>query len=184
VDLKEWMSGQLFSQEDEQAYAVLDGASIPDLLDRLYDADRPEFECLYRGDLKPDLAEVAPYLVRLEPESGFTEWVVEEGWGQHWGIFAVTPADLRSLRQHFRRLNLVYGPEHKPLLFRYYDPRVLRVFVPTCDGPQLAELFGPVRCFILEDADPGKALRLTLAEGILRQEASAIDLGVRSGQGV
>ncbi|MCU0612639.1 MAG: DUF4123 domain-containing protein [Candidatus Eisenbacteria bacterium] len=183
MDLNEWMNNQLFSREDEHAYAVLDGASIPDLLDRLYGDDRPEFECLYRGELPPDMAEVAPYLVELTPDSAFAGWVIEKGWGQHWGIFAVAPADLRLLRQHFRRLNVVYGPEHKPLIFRYYDPRVLRGFAPTCDATQLAEFFGPIRCFILENDDPGHALRLSRAEGKLRQETTPVDLGVRSAQG-
>src|SRR2546422_5242168 len=43
--------------------------------------EHPEFECLYRGELKPDMAEVAPYLVRLESESSVTKWVIREGWG-------------------------------------------------------------------------------------------------------
>ena len=34
--------------------------------------------------------------------------------------------------------------------FRFYDPRVLRVFLPTCSVRQKAELFGEIRSFLLE----------------------------------
>ncbi|MCK7510898.1 MAG: DUF4123 domain-containing protein [Desulfobacterales bacterium] len=70
-------------------YAVLDGASIKSLGPKLYNL-RPEHVCLYRGRLEPDMAEVAPYLVRLEQDSAFAQWVLGDGWGKHWGIFAVT----------------------------------------------------------------------------------------------
>src|SRR5262245_523205 len=90
----------LFSEREAEVYAILDGASVQDLLDRLYE-DKPEYECLYRGELKPDLAEVAPYLVRLEYKTKFCDWVLQQGWGRHWGIFVVSYADLRVLRRHF-----------------------------------------------------------------------------------
>jgi hypothetical protein len=178
------ITDMLWATRDEQVYCILDGASIQDLLDRLYAQVRPEFECLYRGELAPDIAEVAPYLVKLEHDAEFTRWVLSAGWGNHWGIFMTTPADLRSLRQHFRKLNVVYDPEHRPLLFRYYDPRVLRVFAPTTDEEQLAEVFGPVHYFILEGSEPGQVLRLTLTNGQLQQEIKSLPLGIRTAQGV
>ena len=44
--------------------------------------------CLYRGELQPDMAEVAPYLVKLDRDAPFTDWVLDRGWGNHWGVFA------------------------------------------------------------------------------------------------
>ena len=76
-------------------FAVLDGASAPGLLDKLYGLS-PAFCCLFKGELAPDMAEVAPYLVQLEPDSEFTNWVIGQGWGNHWGIFAATDGDLRA----------------------------------------------------------------------------------------
>jgi len=152
-----------------QVFAVLDGASVPDLRMTLY-RHQPEHFCLYRGELAPDMAEVAPYLVRLEPESEFTNWVIDRGWGQHWGIFAISDADIRALRRHFRGFLTVHDSNAKPLLFRYYDPRVLRVYVPTCNAEELATVFGPVMHYILEDENPNMALRFRTASGALRQE--------------
>ncbi|WP_442496895.1 DUF4123 domain-containing protein [Methylobacter sp. sgz302048] len=148
---------QLFDSPNLQAYAILDGASNPALLDHLYD-ERPEFACLYRGELAPDIAECAPYLVRLELGTAFTEWVTGQGWGRHWGIFAVADCDFRTLHRHLRKLNMVYDRElHKSLLFRYYDPRVLSTFLPTCNAEQSAEFFGPVKTWFAE-TNEGKNL--------------------------
>jgi len=147
-------------------FAVLDGASVPDLLRKLYDT-KPEHECLYRGELKPDLAEVAPYLARLEPRSEFAGWVIQQGWGNHWGVFAVSPADLPAMRHHFRRFLIVYDSEGKPLYFRYYDPRVLRTYLPTCNAEELAAVFGPVTSYLLEGEDSNTLLHFKLVSGAL-----------------
>jgi len=134
-------------------YGVLDGASVPNLLDRLYE-NEPEHVCLYRGELKPDLAETAPYLVRLSLDTPFTEWVLSQGWGNHWGIFASAPVELEDLRKHFRKFLMVKNPEGKQVYFRYYDPRVLRVYLPTCNGEESKLIFGPVSRFFCENETP------------------------------
>jgi hypothetical protein len=157
---------QLFGG-DGAVFAVLDGASVPGLLDRLYGNVRPEFECLYRGNLEPDMAEVAPYLVRLEADSEFTSWVLSEGWGKHWGVFAVTPADLRAMRMHLRRFVKVHDAEGKPLYFRYYDPRVLRTYLPTCNAKELADFFGPVAKYVGEGEQPDTLLEFRSEAGAL-----------------
>jgi len=145
-------------REGTATFAVLDGASVPRLLDRLRQW-QPEFECLYSGEVKPDLAEVAPYLVRMEPDTEFANWVLAEGWGNHWGIFVVADADLRAVRQHLRRFLTVHDESGKPLLFRYYDPRVLRVYLPTCNAGELVELFGPIVYYVAEGEEPDTVLR-------------------------
>ncbi len=160
---------RLFREEGAKVYAVLDGASIENLLQMFFKFE-PEQLCLYQGDLEPDMAEVAPYLVRLERDSAFTDWLFEQGWGNHYGIFAVTFSDLKQTRQHFRKFLTVYDIKGKPLLFRYYDPRVLRIYLPTCTPEELEKLFGSLEFFFLEDEDPKIALKFKFdAEG-LKQE--------------
>lgn len=160
---------RLFADQNTQVFTILDGASIPDLRMSLHQ-HQPEHICLYRGELADDIAEVAPYLVQLEKEAEFTNWVFTQGWGEHWGIFALTNEPLVEMRQHFRRFLTVSGPDHKPLIFRYYDPRVLRVYLLTCNAEELKTIFGPVSSFLCEDDDPTMALRFRSASGALRQE--------------
>ncbi|MBM3794523.1 MAG: DUF4123 domain-containing protein [Acidobacteria bacterium] len=149
-----------------RSYAVLDGASIPELRQLLYD-HRPEHECLYLGELAQDIQQVAPYLVELEPDAPFTSLLLERGWGKHWGIFAQSAEGIRALRQHFRRFLTVYDPQGKAMLFRYYDPRVLRTYLPTCNADELGQLFGPVTGFLAEGESLRELLRFESQAGKL-----------------
>lgn len=166
----------LYADEGINAYAILDGASVPGILDN-FAKYRPGHECLFRGDLAPEVAQVAPYLVHLDPANDFTPWVVEKGWGQHWGIFALADAELAVMRRHFRTFLTVYDSTGKPMLFRYYDPRVLRVYLPTCNSQELKTVFGPVISFLLEAEDPETLLRFEQSDGTLKQEKKPLSPG-------
>lgn len=150
---KQKLALQLFQNPKLNTYAVLDGAANPGLLDHLY-SKLPEFACLYRGELEPDEAECAPYLVKLEANTPFANWLIDNYWGSNWGIFALSDCEIDILRRHLRQFNLVYDPvSNGPLLFRYYDPRVLRIYLPTCDPEQSVDFFGPVQVFLAEMDD-------------------------------
>ena len=163
------LAGVLFGQAGLSVFAVLDGASAPDLVKGLFEHE-PEYCCLYRGELSPDMALVAPYLVRLEAGEKFTEWVLTEGWGAHWGIFLHTATTLRALRDHFREFHTVELPDQRTVLFRYYDPRVLRSFLPPCNPAELRSFFGPIQSFIAEGDTPETGFRLALAGQALKPE--------------
>lgn len=153
----------LFTGNGLHAYAILDGASVANLLVELGGDKRPvRFECLFRGSLPPDMAQVAPYLVQLAPDCAFTDWLIDGGWGNHWGVFALSQLDFQSVRYHFRALTRVYDETGKRYLyFRYYDPRVLRLFLPTCQAAQLHEIFGPVDYYLAEGETPEELLRFS-----------------------
>lgn len=144
-------------RRDAYTYAVLDGASVPDLPLKLHEM-RPQNVCLYRGELPPDLAYAAPYLILLLPGTEFTEWLLKECWGRHWGIFAQSPVTIVGMRKHFRTLLTVHDETGRPLLFRYYDPRVFLDFLPTCNTAELADFFGEVHYYFAE-ADGATRLR-------------------------
>lgn len=164
---------QLFSQQGYRVFAILDGASVP-LLQQNLISFAVEHACLYRGELEPDMAKVAPYLVMLERDAEFTRWVLSKGWGEHWGIFGVTHTDLWSLRRHFRKFLIVYDESRKSLYFRYYDPRVLRVYLPTCNAAELKTVFGPVLSFMVEDEDPKSCRKFMMTGDALQDDTILI----------
>lgn len=123
---------KLFEGHDANVYAVLDGASILNLV-QILEQSQAEFECLYRGELDPELQQVAPYLVALPKNSALAHWVLD-GIGHHWGIFAVSTADMRGMRKHFRTFLMIYDSCNQPVYFRYYDPRILRAFLSVCNA--------------------------------------------------
>jgi hypothetical protein len=135
-----------------KVYAVLDGAAIPDLPGKLWELE-PKFECLYLGALEPDIAQVAPYLVCLEQHCLFTVWLLKNAPERNWGVFAVSSADLHEVRHHFRRMLTVHDERGRPMAFRFYDPRVFRMYLPTCTDSELTAIFGPVPIIVAESGD-------------------------------
>lgn len=129
-------------------WAILDCARDPKIYLALL-ASRLEFRCLYSGKLPRELEMVAPQLVELHPGNRLTAQLLDEGWGNAWGVYLRT-ADPSNLRHHLRKFLKVQDEDGRRLLFRYYDPRVLRVYLPTCTAAELAQLFGPVQSYFSE----------------------------------
>jgi hypothetical protein len=139
-----------------EVYAVLDGARSPAVTRALMSWGRGCL-CLYEGPVPRELLAVAPYLVHLRRDAEATRELLEKAWGQAWGIFAVTPASLGDLRRHFRKFLQVEDEQGQRLYFRYYDPRVLRAYLPTCNRRELHGFFGPVE-HLLAESPGGDAL--------------------------
>ncbi|MFO0617552.1 MAG: DUF4123 domain-containing protein [Polyangiaceae bacterium] len=139
-----------------RVFALLDGARDERVYRAVYDS-RLEYECLFTGELSYELAAAAPYLVRLDQTAALSRWLLEEEWTHSLGIFAWSFEDTETLRRHFRRLLQVRSQDGERLYFRYYDPRVMRSYLPTCRAFELGELFGPVVRYVVPSAD-GKAV--------------------------
>jgi hypothetical protein len=160
----EALAAQLWPQgsgpDCPQAYALLDGARDPQIAPMVRASGMP-FECLYAGALTLALAAAAPYLVQLTPEARFFKDLVAKAWGNAWGMFTVAGPDvtLQAMRKHFRTLLRVKDEQGQILVFRFYDPRVLRVYLPTCTKMELAQVFGPVDTILVEAEGAANALQ-------------------------
>ena len=138
---------------EERVWAVLDGARIPRLHQALLYAPNPSL-CLFAGTLSPQLQAAAPYLVALNPSDSFTDRLLELAWGNAGGIFIRSQASMDTLYRHLKTFLRVRDEEGNFLLFRYYDPRVLQVYLPTCTSSELAQVFGSeANMFLLESAN-------------------------------
>ncbi len=142
---------------EAQIFALLDAARSDAIYPKLM-ASNVESVCLFRGENAVEMAHVAPYLVRLEQDDPFTHWVIDHGWGNSWGIFVESSATIGELKRHFRSILQVYDEEGKSLFFRFYDPRVLRVYLPTCNAGELEIVFGALGSFFLESEDHSELL--------------------------
>lgn len=142
-------------------FAVLDASRGPRILELMREAVEPH-RSLYQGARGDALEDVAPYLVGpFEPGSQLLERLCTEGWGRRWGIFCTFRRKPAELRGHFRRFLVVEISETgERVYFRFYDPRALRRFVPTCSRRQEEELFGDIEGFIVE-GERGELCRLS-----------------------
>jgi hypothetical protein len=131
-------------EKQENLFAVLDAAQGERVL-ALLQQSTEEYQSLYEGRQGEILENVAPYLVRLRRGSPLLATLVDEGWGNHWGIYLTCELSFLETRRHLRKFLMVQAEGWDArLYFRYYDPRVLGVFLGTCPPQQKTEFFGPI----------------------------------------
>lgn len=138
--------------DGQPVYAVLDAAR-EDRLPAFLKAYSVEHFSLYEGDTGEQMKDVAPYVALLPKKSQLLPLLMKEGWGKSWGIYLNSDVDLTKVREHLRRLLTVKDEDGHLLYFRFYDPRVLRVFIPTCTPEENKDFFGPISRFVVEGDD-------------------------------
>lgn len=131
-------------------WAILDSTDTPVVPRRLRD-EKISSVSLYKGEAEEKYWDIAPYLVRLD--TTVFGWIQERLWFEPWGIAFRADASLEDLRKHFRKFLLVKTIDGEELYFRFYDPRVLNSFLPTCKDAELADFFGPVEEFWAKNKD-------------------------------
>ena len=134
-------------------YAVLD-ASRDERIAVLLRESIDEHASLYEGLPGHVLADVAPYLVRFTRPSRLLEALITEGWGRHWGIFLTASLGFREVRRHLRHFLMVLDESTDTrVYFRFYDPSILREFLPIATARQRAQLHGELSAFLMEGED-------------------------------
>ena len=149
-------------------WVVLDGARDSRIHLALLES-RLEYRCLFAGPLTRELEMAAPQLVELLPGHRLTLRLLDEGWGQSWGIF-LRIDDPANLRPHLRTLLRVQDEDGAKMLFRFYDPRVLRVYLPTCTADELRQMFGPIDSLLCE-GDGGELIEFRRRNALLHRSA-------------
>jgi hypothetical protein len=156
-----------------KTWAILDGARDERIV-RAVDRSYQDKCCLFAGNISPQLKAVAPYLVRFDRGEDLSDYVLEKGWGDAWGVFFTSSASLETLRKHFRKFLRVTDQAGRRLLFRYYDPRVLQVYLPTCNDEELTTIFGPIDRFVVEAESGAEAVEYRYSG--VRLKTNRVDL--------
>ena len=141
-------------------YAMVDTAANQNALDFLYSEASLNFDCLFAGELDPDVFEVAPFLIDLEAQPAVLDWMLA-GWGQHWLSFIHSPLALGELQMNLRQFTKVRTPDDRVVWFRFYDPRVMRSALPLLDAAQAGAFFASVHLFLCEGEAPNTICRLS-----------------------
>ncbi len=145
-------------------FCVVDAAVDPVILEHLQSGLQQRepghaLQSLYEGHGAHELAPWAPYLLALPRDSTLLRTLLREGWGKAWGCYCTAHVPFAELRRHLRRfltVRLEAGPQ---VYFRFYDPRVLREFLPTATHAELLHFFGPVGEWLFEGAHAESLLR-------------------------
>jgi pSer/pThr/pTyr-binding forkhead associated (FHA) protein len=150
----------LLAKDFQPHYALLDASREPSVLKVILES-KEEYQSLFEGAQGAQLAHFAPYLIRIPQKSPLIETLTHQAWSKSWGVFLTCDQPLKDLRTHFRHFLTVNLPDGSQVYFRYYDPRVLRLFLPTCLPEETTQFFGPVKHFLIEAEDPATALHFT-----------------------
>jgi hypothetical protein len=155
-------------------WMIVDGARDPRIYSSLL-GSYLESSCLYAGDLPYSLEAAAPYLVQLEFEDRYTRRLIDEAWGNSWGVFLRSNETMDRLRRHLRQFLRVQDYRGRFMVFRYYDPRVLRVYLPTCNSDEVRTVFGPIKSFYMEDENAAAVWDCSRERGSMSVKKTALD---------
>ena len=154
------MSAEVLSRIEEylwpkgysrDAWMLVDAARDRRIFELLLECFYSQHSCLFAGPIAAELQVAAPYLVQLSHDDKKTRKFLQMAWGNSWGVFVKCNQRLEILRKHLRTFLLVRDEEGNQLMFRYYDPRILRIYLPTCRVGELETVFGPIERFLMED---------------------------------
>jgi hypothetical protein len=121
-------------------YAILDACDESRIPRKVHELGPERAVSLYRGWAERDMWEIAPYLVQVDTQ--LFQWIIDNLWERPWGLFILARTDLASLRTHFRRFLMVSDLKGDQMYFRYYDPRVLEIYLKSCNVEELNCFFG------------------------------------------
>jgi hypothetical protein len=145
-------------------YGLLDPAQDSRLFERI--KSTAEHACLFEGTLDADLERGAPYIVRLRDDSALLQSWRQEGRGKNWGIVCLADEPLAAVRRHFRYFLQAKLPDGRVAVFRFWDPRVWRVYLPLCGTADLVRWFARVDEYHCEGRH-GETLRYRMFNGEL-----------------
>jgi hypothetical protein len=146
-----------FLREQRNLHVVLDAARNPEILPLIQGCGLV-FESLYDGEKGAEIAAFGPWLVEIPRTAPFLDTLVNDGWGDSWGVFLTCHAPFTEIRKQLRRHLLAKLPDGREVYFRYYDPRVLRTYLQTCTATELGGFFGPIGQFFAESSDESALL--------------------------
>ena len=136
-----------------RAYLLLDSHQIPNLYPRLYElAQLTTPHSLYLTTRYAELAHRGPVLAAVEPNSALAR-VFAEQWQEKAGIWLESDVDEATLVAHLRSLVHVTLGSDVTAFFRFYDPRITRLWLADLPAGERDRLMGPVRLIRLPNDD-------------------------------
>ncbi|MCK7502564.1 MAG: DUF4123 domain-containing protein [Comamonadaceae bacterium] len=137
--------------ENAKLFAIIDGAQSVELAFVARLMGHPVYT-LFSGDMAEAVAHVLVLTWSLWANRSPFWKNGSRRLGVPAGILLQTTAELEVLvRSICGEIFVVTDEEGQEYFFRYYDPRVIRTFLPTCTASELEEFFGVVDRWIVEN---------------------------------
>lgn len=150
------VAGFLWDQAEKKIcnlYAIVDSARNDEVF-KYFLTDNIAYRSLFEGKMDIKFFSVSGFLVECKKDSMLFNWLTTEAWGNSCSIFLISKVSFDEIFNHFQKFNRVYLEDDDVVYFRYYDPRVLRVYLPTCNNKEIRTFFGEVESFFMESENP------------------------------
>ncbi len=141
-------------------FGVIDLASAVALRSKVVRLEPPNGCSLLDATTYLDVVPVGPWLIDLDRCSDLRRIWVKQVRNKELGYTITTSLDLADLRRHLRKFALaeVEG-QPKPVLFRYFDARIIRTFLFEIFSPEERQNFlGPMHGLEVRGADSNGTL--------------------------
>ena len=145
------------TQDNATLYALVDAARSDQVLPRLA-SGQSDYQSLFVGTEKEPLFSAGPFLVSPGGDRALLKWLATEAWGESMVLFITSQAPCDQLLHHLQSLLKAITEENDERFFRYYDPRVLRNYLPNCDSDSGWRFMGPVARLMVEAEEGGRLL--------------------------
>jgi Domain of unknown function (DUF4123) len=130
---------------DQEVLLLTDNRNPAQLLKRAREADLTCM-CLWDGEIPPDLADQAPWLIRLEWSHEPSSKIAVEAYQRQAGLFLQTRCSLGELRRGLAEFSAAEVSHHWQL-FPFYEPAVFPVLLEVIPPRLAAELFEGIDAF-------------------------------------
>jgi len=134
-------------------YAIVDSARNDEIF-KYFLTDNVVYRSLFEGKMDIKYFGVSGFLIECKKDSILLNWLTTKAWGDSCSIFFVSKAPFDEVFKHLQKFNRVYLEGDDVVYFRYYDPRVLRVYLPTCNSKEIKTFFGETESFFVEGENP------------------------------
>ena len=149
-----------------------DGEIVFAVLDPLRDSRIPAFleASGERFAALGGAAGVAAYIVAIPLRSRLLDVLLKDGWSRGWGFYCTARAGLEEAFAHLQGYVTLRSEHGRTLLFRFWDPRLMRLIVPAMAPSEAADFFGPLARLIVEGERPEMAIEFSLTSRGTKQE--------------
>lgn len=115
--------------------------------------------------------ETAPWLVRLEADTHFTDWFLNDGFFQQWGVVLHSTLALLPLAEKLASWLVGQMPTGERRLLRYYDATVIYAFLEQLTPEQRQQGFSWFTAIVRPTGQPGYLERITCdtSQHLIRQ---------------
>lgn len=155
LDLQKTLA-EMAVRDNATLYALVDAARSDQVLPKLA-SGQCNYQSLFVGTEKEPLFSAGPFILSPSKDRSLFEWFATEAWGKSMVLFFTSQAPYDQLLHHLQSLLKVITEEDDELFFRYYDPRVLRNYLPNCDTASSWRFMGPITRLMVE-AEEGERL--------------------------